>query len=165
LPKIEVSCAREGNTQRRARCKSWGTFGTLDAVLSEFGGSLLASKSSAMGGTREVGTFAEARKPASGCAHAAEGLRRACKSTISGQIFFCIAKQIFAGDRYNLCKPTACGKSLAKLATKCPQAVRQGVLNADVVTRITGVKIDGVKQADQEERRRCQDGMCSVIRD
>lgn len=136
VPKIQVRCADvNGKQPQSARCESKGSL-SLESLLSPVGNLLIAPQ----------GQAATQATVSLKCSRAADGVRGACGHEITREVFICTATQKLVGGQFKACKSTSCGKSLNKLATNCPQAMKGGVLNSKVVTRITGLIVGGVSQ-------------------
>lgn len=163
VPKIQVRCSAVGSKQPAAHCASKGFLADLRSVLSPFGQEIFAPSHASdvpiyTGGPP---VLQASSKPT--CKLAADGVKSLCDPDIEKEVFICAAQQKLTGGRYMLCKPTPCGKALIKLATRCPQAMRTGVLNSKVVTKITGLKVKGFEGVTIEPRsdtKNCSLGAC-----
>ena len=163
VPKLKVLCAERDSRQPTAICKSKGFVSDVASFLTPFGVDLFTSPEIAPAISMVSDTLwrpttqslSKAR-----CSVAADGVKNSCGLSVDRDVFICAAQEKLTGGRYRLCKPNACGKSLFRFGAVCPQAVRSGILNSKMLTVITGVKLNGVEQAEQTDTKNCSNGVC-----
>jgi hypothetical protein len=163
LPKIKVRCnITPDQRKQNASCKTHAGFDSLGAFLTKFGDDIFApaERSSQEPFPSDVHTNATNAKHVSACQKAAERVKRECKvDSISSAVFYCAADKKLWGPHFEGCELNSCGHALVYLGSKCPKAVRTGVLDAKVVTEITGIKIGG-NTVERQDIKRCSNGVC-----